>query len=452
MLSRFSLLRSSSTSVCLLFLPSIEKTISYSTMASKFDLPQRYKGNDKSVWVEYIQLALQYKPLNLGQGFPDFHAPENVTKALAAVTTGDNPLLNQYTRGFGHPRLVNAVAKLYSKILKRDLNPNNEILITSGAYEALYATIVGHTNPGDEWIIIEPFFDCYVPMVRTSGGVPRFIALQTNKTSGTISSSDWVFDRKEMESLFNAKTKGIIINTPHNPVGKVFTFDELQFIADLAKKWNTLVISDEVYEWIVYEPYQHIRIATLPGMYERTITIGSAGKTFSVTGWKIGWAYGPANLLRNLQIVHQNSVYTCTTPIQEAVAIGFEEEIARFGQDDCYFVSLAKELLPKRDYMAKFLTEVGMSPTIPEGGYFMIVNWSALENKVRLGEEQDANKDYRFTKWMVKNVGVQGIPPSAFYGDEHKHLGEDCVRYCFIKKDENLKKAAELLMKWKSEQ
>ena len=200
---------------------------------------------------------------------------------------------------------------MYSKLLNRTLDPQNEILVTVGAYQALYATLQGHTNPGDEWIIIEPFFDCYVPMVQTAGGVPRFIALKPKSSNGPLSSSDWVFDKQELENLFNEKTKGIIINTPHNPVGKVFTLDELQFIANLAKKWNTLVVSDEVYEWLVYEPYKHIRIATLPDMYERTITIGSAGKTFSVTGWKLGWAYGPAHLLYNLQVVHQNCVYTC---------------------------------------------------------------------------------------------------------------------------------------------
>ncbi|XP_043275421.1 kynurenine aminotransferase [Venturia canescens] len=421
-------------------------------LMSKFDPPSRFKGTEKSVWVEYIQLALKYKPLNLGQGFPDFPAPDNVTKALATSATSENPLLNQYTRGFGHPRLVNAIGKLYSKLLNRELDPNNEILVTAGAYEALFATLQGHTNPGDEWIIIEPYFDCYVPMVVSAGGIPRCIPLKPTKSTGVVTSADWVFDRKEMESLFNSKTKGIIVNTPHNPVGKVFTLDELTFIADLAKKWNALVVSDEVYEWMVYEPYEHIRIATLPDMYERTITIGSAGKTFSVTGWKIGWAYGPSSLLYNLKIVHQNCVYTCSTPIQEAVAIGFEEEFAKFGQPDCYFHSLVKELLPKRDYMAKFLTEVGMSPTIPEGGYFMVANWKALENNVRLDEETDENRDYRFTKWMTKNVGVQGIPPSAFYSPQNKHLGEDNVRYCFIKKDENLRKAADILLKWKSSQ
>ncbi|XP_053991200.1 kynurenine aminotransferase isoform X2 [Hylaeus volcanicus] len=411
-------------------LKNIQRT---STVMSKFDLPDRLKGNDKSVWVEYIQLALKYKPLNLGQGFPDFYAPDNVRKALADATTSDNPLLNQYTRGFGHPRLVNIIAKLYSKLLNRTLDPNNEVIVTCGAYEALYATLQGHTNPGDEWIIIEPFFDCYVPMVKSAGGIPRFIALKPKNTNGPLSSADWVFDKQELESLFNEKTKGIIVNTPHNPVGKVFTLDELQFIANLAKKWDTLVVSDEVYEWIVYEPYKHIRIATLPGMYERTITIGSAGKTFSVTGWKIGWAYAPANLLVNLQVVHQNSVYTCATPIQEAVAVAFEQELDRFGKPDCYFTSLAKELEPKRDFMVKFLNDAGMTPTIPEGGYFIVANWTALKDKVKLEEETDEYKDYRFTKWMTKNVGIQGIPPSAFYSDEHKHLGEDNVRYCFIK-------------------
>ncbi|XP_063973972.1 kynurenine aminotransferase isoform X2 [Diachasmimorpha longicaudata] len=433
-------------------LKSLSKRVhTISSVMSKFDLPTRYK-DEKSVWVEYIALAAQYSPLNLGQGFPDFHAPAHVTTALAKTTTSDNPLLNQYTRGFGHPRLVSALSTLYSKMLNRKIDANNEILVTSGAYEALFVALQGHTNPGDEWIIIEPFFDCYVPMVESVGGIPKFIPLKPKKSTGITSSADWVFDRKEMESLFNEKTKGIILNTPHNPVGKVFTLDELKFIADLAKKWNTLVVSDEVYEWMVYEPAQHIRIATLPDMYERTITIGSAGKTFSVTGWKIGWAYGPTNLMNNLKIVHQNCVYTCPTPLQEAVAMGFEEELKRYGQPDCYFESLARELLPKRDYMAKFLSDVGMSPTVPEGGYFMIANWKSLEDYVGLDQEQDKYKDYRFTKWMTKNVGVQGIPPSAFYSEQHKHLAEENVRYCFIKKDENLQRAAEILKKWKTKQ
>nr|BBA45756.1 kynurenine oxoglutarate transaminase [Pachyrhynchus infernalis] len=415
----------------------------------KFRLPKRYEGSQPSVWVEYIQLALDYKPLNLGQGFPDYPPPQYVTDALIEVAS--NRGLHQYTRGFGHPTLVQALSKLYSQLIGREIDPKTEVLTTLGAYEALYASITGHVDEGDEVIIIEPFFDCYEPMVRYAGGVPRFIALKpTNTEASVLSSADFVLDRAELEGLFNSKTKAIILNTPNNPLGKVFNLEELTFIADLCKKHNVLCISDEVYEWMVYEPNKHIRIATLPDMWERTITIGSAGKTFSVTGWKLGWVYGPANLMFNLQMIHQNSVYTGCTPIQEATAIAFEKELRRLGSDECYFVSITKELEPKREFMGKFLQEAGFKPIVPEGGYFMMADWTPLESQVDLNSETDKYKDYRFTKWMTKKVGLQGIPPSAFYGEEHKRLGENFVRYCFIKQDKNLQAAADILQKWKS--
>uniref|UniRef100_T1P7L4 Aminotransferase class 1 and 2 n=1 Tax=Musca domestica TaxID=7370 RepID=T1P7L4_MUSDO len=416
----------------------------------KFDLPQRLQGSAPSVWNEYIALAMEYKPLNLGQGFPDDAAPEYVTKALAEIANDENPLLQQYTRGFGHMRLVQAIGKLYSKLLQREINPLNEVLVTSGAYEALYSAIMGHVDVGDEVIIIEPFFDCYHPMVKMAGGVSRFIPLKPTKTEGAISSADWVLDEQELKNMFNSKTKMIILNTPHNPIGKVFKQKELELIADLCKKWNVLCLSDEVYEWMVFDGNKHIRICTLPDMWERTITIGSAGKTFSVTGWKTGWAYGPANLIRNLQMVHQNSVYTCATPLQEAVARGFELEMTRLDSPECFFNSLPRELQVKRNFMAKFLQDAGMKPTIPEGGYFMLADWTNLEKKININSEPDKYRDYKFTKWMTKNMGLQGIPPSAFYSDEHKHLGEDFVRYCFIKKQANLEKASELLEKLKN--
>ncbi|XP_055384370.1 kynurenine aminotransferase [Condylostylus longicornis] len=417
---------------------------------SKFDLPKRYQGSTPSVWTEYIALALKYKPLNLGQGFPDFAAPKYVTDTLAQVSCSENPLLQQYTRGFGHPRLVQAISKLYTKLIKREINPEKEILVTSGAYEALYSAIQGHIDEGDEVIIIEPFFDCYEPMVRMAGGIPRFIPLEPRKSNKEeMTSADWVLDENKLESLFNKKTKMIILNTPHNPVGKVFHQKELEKIAKLCIKWNVLCISDEVYEWLVFDNNKHIRICTFPGMWERTITIGSAGKTFSVTGWKIGWAYGPANLLRNLQMVHQNCVYCCPTPIQETIAIAFEKEMQRIDSEECYFNSLPKELEVKRNYMAKFLKDAGLKPTIPEGGYFMLADWSALENKVDLNTESDKYRDYRFTKYMTKHMGLQGIPPTAFYSEENKPLAENYVRYCFMKKTENLEKAAELLKNWK---
>ncbi|GFR10602.1 kynurenine--oxoglutarate transaminase 3 [Trichonephila clavata] len=285
---------------------------------------KRLGGMKESVWVEFIQLALDYKPVNLGQGFPDFAAPDHVSKALSQAAVSPNVLLNQYTRGFGHPRLVNALSKLYTQLIGRPLDAKKEFLVTAGAYEALYCTLLGLVNPGEEVIIIEPFFDCYEPMTQMAGGKPVFIPLRPKKTGTGVSSNDWVLDPVELASKFNKNTKLIIINTPHNPLGKVFTRDELTMIGDLCKKHDVIAVMDEVYEWIVYKGHEHIRMATLPGMWERTITIGSAGKTFSVTGWKIGWAYGPQHLLQSLQLLHQNCVYTCPTPIQEAVAIGFE--------------------------------------------------------------------------------------------------------------------------------
>jgi kynurenine---oxoglutarate transaminase / cysteine-S-conjugate beta-lyase / glutamine---phenylpyruvate transaminase len=286
-------------------------------------------------------------------------------------------------------------------------------------------------------------------MIRSAGGIVKSIALKPSK-SGVVSSADWKFDPTEFEKLFTNKTKALILNTPHNPLGKVYDMNELQMIADLCKKWNVLVISDEVYEHMVFAPKKHIRINTLPDMWERTITIGSAGKTFSATGWKIGWSYGPANLLRNLQMVHQNSVYTCATPLQEALAIAFELELSRIDSPESFFNSIKTELVEKRDYMAKILTETGFEVTLPEAGYFMIANWSKLSDKVDLSSETDKYKDYRFTKWMTKNISLQGIPPSAFYTTPNKHLGEDFVRYCYIKKNETLQEAANILKQWKS--
>ncbi|XP_069943034.1 kynurenine aminotransferase [Cherax quadricarinatus] len=417
-----------------------------STMASPPMAATKTFGIEKSVWVEFIQLALEVKPLNLGQGFPDFAAPITVRKALAEASTSEtNVLLNQYTRGFGHPRLVAAVAKLYSKLVGREINPQTEVLVTAGAYEGLFATIMGLVNPGDEVIIIEPFFDCYVPQVKLAGGTPVYIPLRPKKTEGITSSGDWVLDPMELANAFTDKTKAIVVNTPNNPLGKVYTEGELTMIADLCKKHNSIAIMDEVYEWMTYSGTKHVRMATLPGMWERTVSIGSAGKTFSVTGWKIGWVYGPANLLKGPQVIHQHSVYTCSTPIQEAVAQGFEIEMERFGKPECYFLSLPAELEVKRDNIVRILADAGLNPIVPEGGYFILADVRNITSKIDVGGDPSERKDFRFVKWLSRNRKLQGIPPSAFYSPEHGEIGENYIRFCFIKEDENLEKAGEIL-------
>jgi len=427
----------------------------------KHELAPRYVGAEKNVWVEFGALNAQHNTCNLGQGFPDMkhHSPPaSVRAAMTEVITGDNLFFHQYTRSYGHPRLVNALAKLYAKLLNRQIDAMKEILITVGAYGSLHAAVNGLVQPGDEVIIIEPFFDCYEPFVRIAGGIPVFIPLRRREGSdpdAPLSSADWVLDPVELASKFSTRTRMIMVNTPHNPVGKIFSESELKMIADLCVKHDAIYLSDEVYEHLVYKGSQHIRVASLPGMWERTITVGSAGKTFSCTGWKLGWSIGPANLLTCLQTVHQNTVYTCPTPIQEAVAVGFEHEMERLGSDDCYFHSLPNELESKRDKLASVLSESGFIPYVPEGGYFMMADVSKLpasifEEIVNEGEDVGEPFDFRFSKWLIRKHKLGTIPSSAFYSEQHKHLGENIIRFCFIKEDASLDRASEILKKIKN--
>ncbi|OWK04706.1 KYAT3 [Cervus elaphus hippelaphus] len=297
-------------------------------MSLKFKNAKRIEGLDSNVWTEFTKLAADPSVVNLGQGLPDISPPVYVKEELSKIAAIDN--LNQYTRGFGHPSLVKALSCLYEKFYQNQINPNEEILVT---------------KPVD---------------------------------GKKCSSSDWTLDPQELASKFNSKTKAIILNTPHNPLGKVYTKEELQVIADLCIKYDTLCISDEVYEWLVYTGNKHFKIATFPGMWERTITIGSAGKTFSVTGWKLGWSIGPKHLIKHLQTVQQNTVYTCATPLQEALAQALWIDIKRMDDPECYFNSLPKELEVKRDRMVHLLESVGLKPIVPDGGYFIIADVSLL--------------------------------------------------------------------------
>nr|XP_015107085.1 kynurenine--oxoglutarate transaminase 3 isoform X2 [Vicugna pacos] len=387
-------------------------------MSLKLKNAKRIEGLDKNVWIEFTKLAADPSVVNLGQGLPDISPPNYVKEELSKVAAIDS--LNQYTRGFGHPSLVKALSCLYEKFYQNRIDPDKEILVTVGAYGSLFNAIQGLIDEGDEVIVIVPFYDCYEPMVRMAGATPVFIPLRSKPVDGKKwSSSDWTLDHQELASKFNSKTKAIILNTPHNPLGKVFTSSELQVIADLCIKYDALCISDEVYEWLVYTGNKHLKIATFPGMWERTVTIGSAGKTFSVTGWK------------------------------EALAQAFWIDIKRMDDPECYFNSLPKELEVKRDRMVRLLESVGLTPIVPDGGYFIIADVSLLDADLSDMKDSSEPYDYKFVKWMTKNKKLSAIPVSAFCNAETKSQFEKFVRFCFIKKDSTLDAAEAIIKAWK---
>lgn len=412
---------------------------------SSFQPAQRVRSFGTTVFAEYTALAIQHNAVNLGQGFPNFPAPDFVKEAAQRAIGED---LNQYARSAGHPRLINALAKVYSPLFGRDLNPQTEIVITTGATEGIFATVQALVQPGDEVVLIEPFYDSYAPSVIMAGGTPVYVPLRPQPNAA--SSADWVLDMAELEAAFTERTRLLIINTPQNPLGKVFGRAELQQIAALVQKHDVLVLSDEVYEWMTYRapqrngqlaaqaPVEHVRIATLPGMWERTVTLGSAGKTFSVTGWKIGWAITSEKLAHAIFMAHQWIPFAVATPLQEAVAIALEVA----PQHD-YFNWLGKMYQAKRDLLLNVLHEVGLPPLTPDGSYFILVDTSGLDAPLEAGVRRDVN----LCRWLTREVGVAAIPPSHFYSPAHQYLTDNLARFCFCKTDEMLEEAARRLQK-----
>ncbi|XP_058473268.1 kynurenine--oxoglutarate transaminase 1-like [Solea solea] len=408
---------------------------------------RRTDGVEKNVWVEFSKLAADYKAVNLGQGFPDFSPPPFIQEAFCKAVSG-GPSMHQYTRAFGHPPLVKSLAKFFSRIVGHEIDPFEDILVTVGAYQALFSACQALVDEGDEVIIIEPFFDCYQPMVVMAGGKAVYVPLRPKKESGAVlSSGDWVLSAKELASKITPRTKAIIINTPNNPLGKVYKTEELQMIADLCIKHDLLCISDEVYEWLTYDGAKHVKIASLPGMWDRTITIGSAGKTFSATGWKVGWAIGSAHVMKHMKTIHQNTVFDCATAAQEAVAHGFDREYELFGTPESYFQQLPDILQHKRKKLALCLESVGLQPIMPEGGYFMIVDISSVKMDINDESTKDEAYDFRFVKWLTKEKGLATIPVSAFYSPEHSKEFDKYIRFCFVKEDSTLDAAADILRK-----
>ncbi|VDK53664.1 unnamed protein product [Anisakis simplex] len=406
-----------------------------------------------SIWVEFTSLAAECNAVNIGQGFPDSPMPQFVADILKEIASHpERTDWHQYTRGFGHPRLVKALANLYSKLLNVDVNAQNDVLVTVGAYLSLYYAFTGWINRGDEVIVLEPAYDCYVPQIQLAGGVPVAVPLKLG--SDAESSADYHLNISDIEAKITDLTKFIVINNPHNPTGKLFSREELEELANLVRKYNLLVIADEVYEWHIYQDREMIRFgrylfvrligsvqvisASLPGMYERTITIGSAGKIFSATGWKLGWSIGPSHLLDPLKAIHQNCVFTCSTPIQEAVAQAIEKEMSVMWTDPekSYFkTGLARDLRSKRDRMAHMLRMAGLKPIIPDSGYFMMADFSSLVPPDAFKSESDNGDplDFRFVRWMCREKNLAMIPPSAFYSNQFKSDNDHMVRVCFFK-------------------
>ncbi|MEP7358133.1 MAG: methionine aminotransferase [Anaerolineales bacterium] len=377
-----------------------------------------------SIFAEITELAAQVKAINLGQGYPDFDGPEVVkAAAMAAIAAGDN----QYAFSSGQPALKRAIVEHSQRFYGQSWEPDSEVTITSGASEALFSSIIGLVNPGDEVIVFEPYYDSYVPDILMAGGVPRYVALRAPAT-GT---PEWTFDPDELRSAFNERTRLVFLNTPHNPTGKVFNQAELAQIAELCVEWDVLALSDEVYEHLVYDGGKHQRLAQQPGMAERTVTVNSLGKTFSFTGWKIGWTLAPRDLTAAVRAAHQFVTFATSTPMQAAA-------VTALALDDEYYETLARDYQTRRDYLVGGLQKAGLRVTNPQGTYFILADFTPLKLP-------GVTDDVSFCRWLIREAGVAAIPPTAFYSQEHKPLGQSWARFAFCKRRETLEAAVERL-------
>jgi N-succinyldiaminopimelate aminotransferase len=374
----------------------------------------RLEGMGMTIFSEITQLAQEHNAINLGQGFPDFDGPLEIKRiAMESIASGQN----QYAPMIGMPNLRKAIARHQSRFYFHEIDPDREITVTTGATEALLSTLFAFINPGDEVIVFEPCYDSYVPVIRMAGGIPVPV---------TLHEPLFKFNHHELQEAFSPRTKAIIINTPHNPTGMMFSQLELGFIADLCQEFNVLAIMDEVYEHIYFDPAGHVQMRSLPDMKHRTITISSIGKTFSLTGWKIGWVIAPEELQIHIRKVHQYSVFSSATPFQGAAA-------AALDLPNVFYEDFMRMYQQKRDFLAYALSSAGLYPIIPQGTYFMLADTS----------EFPFPNMRAFTNWLIKEVGIACIPTSAFYIRPER--AGNYVRFCFCKSNAVLESAAEKL-------
>ena len=375
----------------------------------------------ESVIREMTRQATLHGAVNLAQGFPDFAAPAEIKQAARAAIDSD---VNQYAITWGAKNLRNAIARQVGVWQGISIDPEKEITVCCGSTEAMISTLLAVCNAGDEVVIFEPFYENYGPDSVLSGARPRFVRLRPPSASG----GEWTFDQKELRRAFDKNTKAIIVNTPNNPTGKVFTRAELELIRDLCVEFDVLAITDEIYEHILYDGTEHISMASLDGMRERTVTINGMSKTYSVTGWRVGWTVAPEKITNAIRKVHDFLTVGAPAPLQEAGA-------AALSLPAEYYAELAEGYRARRDHLLPGLEGAGFKCFRPRGAYYVMTDISAF----------GFDDDISFTKYLVKEIGVAAVPGSSFYRDPRD--GARQVRFAFCKKLETLDAAAERLNK-----
>ena len=364
----------------------------------------------ESVIREMTRLAMQHGAINLAQGFPDFPAPAEIKGAAKAAIDAD---INQYAITWGSKTFRGAIADKYRRHYRMDLDPEREITVCCGATEGMIASLMALINPGDEIIQFEPFYENYGPDSQLCGAQPRYVKMY---------GADFSFDADELRRAFNSRTRAIIVNSPNNPTGKVFTREELECIASLCREFDVLAITDEIYEHIVYDGAAHIPIASLPGMRERSILVNSMSKTYAVTGWRVGWVIAPPDLSDSIRKVHDFLTVGAAAPLQEAGALALS-------LPDSYYEHLSIDYAARRAHMLQTLESVGIRCFVPRGAYYIMSDISAL----------NFTDDVSFVRHLIENIGVAAVPGSSFYA--HGTGSSQQVRFCFCKKYETLEMA-----------
>ncbi|MEY4069472.1 MAG: hypothetical protein RL721_86 [Candidatus Eisenbacteria bacterium] len=374
---------------------------------------------NESVIRGMTRLANQHGAVNLSQGFPDFPAPEPVKAEAARAVMAD---VNQYAITWGAKRLRDALVAKHERFTGLRYDPEREVVVCCGSTECMASVMLALVDPGDEVVVFEPFYENYGPDAILSGAVPRFVSLRA---------PDWSYDPAELEAAFTDRTRIIVVNTPNNPTGKVFTRAELEHIAALCRKWDVIAVTDEIYEHILYDGAEHVGLATLDGMRERTVTVSGLSKTWSLTGWRVGWCLAPPDLTDAIRKVHDFLTVGAPAPLQEAAAVAL-------AMPDSYYEELAARYRERRDYLVPILEQAGFRPIAPRGAYYVMTDLSDF----------GFPDDVTFAHWLVREVGVAGVPGSSFHSNPAD--GSQRLRFHFARKRETLEAAAERLQSLRS--